>query len=571
MGTTTVTVRPDASSSSGPDHLCSRALVSCAENLCRLFYQPTRWASYQTVIQNIWLSALDQPGLRQSSITCIAQSDPSIFDVESVSGLLFCINDSRLHLTELDDGLRSSPVVRKMSVPGTPSRVIFSRLSNTLVIAFTTIRVREFRDDRSNGLPQQRRLLYPTLMFLDPNGTPMQDLEECPHSTMYSSTSEPQKLPLGVSMNIGPSGMKILGLMEWRPFVLGRVFPLLVVNNLRARKGGRVNSGSIQIYHITRKTPNTVLIELKHNISLARPVYSLASYGASSLIFCSGTTLCLRTMTDVDGVPRWISVPSYELNTMVLHISVREPYIYLSTASNSVMVFKVEDTLLVPQISNALGRSGLHHLLIPSHSLILSTNTERTLAGQWQSPEPPLDNSSRTVFEATLPRSIRKLSEGAIKPPWLTVPEISPRVIVGSSIDGSVHHFELINEDTWRLLRFVQHMAERNATICPHTYAEAPMIHIEPRPRESCMDIKVDLFYRLLDRGSPDTAALLQSMLEAEPDPERRGYDFDTWQARQQRFFEIVDTALEPTALQKQDRVKVVMDFLRREILPPVL
>ncbi|MCJ1431631.1 hypothetical protein MMC27_000986 [Xylographa pallens] len=571
LGNTTVTVRSDVSSCSGPGHLCSRALVSCAENFCRLYYQPSRWASYQTVIQNIWLSALDQPGLRQSSIMCIAQSDPWVFDRESASGLLFIINDSRLHLTELDEGLRSSPIVRKLPVPGTPTRILFSRLINKLVVTFTTTRVREFQDIQSRGPSRQRRLLYPTLMFLDPNGSHMQDPDEPPHGTVYSSTSEPHELPLGVPMNIGPSGMKILGLIEWRPSVLGKEFPLLVVNTSRARKGGRADSGSIQIYHIAKTTPNIVVIELKHNISFAKPVYSLANYGASSLVFCSGTTLCLRTMTDVDGVPRWVSMPSYELNTRALYISVREPYIYLSTASHSVMVFKVEDALLIPQISDASGRPGLHHLLIPSRSLILATNKEKTLVGLWQPPEPPLDKSSRTVFEAILPGSIRKLCEGAIKPPWLTIPETSPRVIIGSSLDGSFYQFELIDEDTWRLLRFIQHMAERNATICPHTYAEPPMTHIEPRPSEKCMDIKGDLLYRLLDRGSPDTAALLRDMLEKEPDPGRRGYDFDTREARQQRFFEIVDIALEPTSLQKQDRVKVVVDFLRREILPPVL
>ncbi|MCJ1282157.1 hypothetical protein MMC26_001480 [Xylographa opegraphella] len=571
LGTTTVTVRSDTSSYSGPNHLCRRALISCAENFCRLYYQPSRWASYQTVIQNVWLSAPDQPSIRQSHITCVAQADPWIFDQESVSGFLFFINDSRLHLTELDNGLRSSPIVRKMPVPGTPNRIAFSRLLNMLAVAFTTIRVREFQEDRTKGLSQRKRLVYPTLMFLDPNGRHTQDSKDLIHGTLYSATSEPQRLPLGVPMNIGPSGTKVLGLMEWRPSVLGKEFPLLVVNTLRTRKGGRANSGSIQIYHITKNAPTTVVIELKHNISVAKPVYSLASYGASSLVFCSGTTLSLRTMADVDGVPKWVVMPGYELNTMALHISIREPYIYLSTASNSVMVFKVEDTLLVPQTSDTSGRSGLHHLLIPNRSLILSANTEKTLAGLWQSPEPPLDRSSRTVFEAILPVSIRKLCEGSIKPPWLIIPETSPRVILGSSIDGSFRQFELINEDTWRLLRFIQNMAERNATLCPYTYAESLMTHIEPRLREKCMEIKGDLLCRLLDRGSPDTAALLHAMLEKEPDLDRRAYDFDTWQARQQRFFEIVDIALEPTTLQKQDRVKVVVDFLRRKILPPVI
>ncbi|MCJ1390945.1 hypothetical protein MMC18_003806 [Xylographa bjoerkii] len=437
------------------------------------------------------------------------------------------------------------------------------------VVAFTTIRVKESRDHKGRGQSQLRRLLYPALMFIDPNGGHMQDAEQLPPGTSDSSTSSHQNLPIGVSKIIGSSGMKVLGLMEWRPSVLGREFPLLVVNALCGRKGNRADTGSIQIYHITRGTPDIVHIELKHNISCDKPVYSLASYGASSLVFCSGTTLYLRTMTDVDGVPKWVSMPSHELNTKALHISVREPYVYLSTAINSIMVFKVEETLLVPQISDALGRPGLHHLLIPSRSLVLATSMERTVVGLWQSPERPLNNSSRTAFEAVLSGTIRKLCEGPIKPPWLTIPERSPRVIIGSNLDGSFHQLEVIDEDTWRLLRFIQHMAERNATICPHTYAEPPTMHIEPRPRERFMDINGDLLYRLLDRGTPDTATFLRTMLEEQPDPDRERHDFDTPEARQQKFFEIVEAALGP--LGSQDRIEAVVDFLRREILPPVL
>ncbi|MCJ1402104.1 hypothetical protein MMC11_005323 [Xylographa trunciseda] len=571
LGTTSVTARPDTSSRSGPDYLCSRALISCAENSCRLYYHPSRWGSYKAVIQNIWLSVLDQPDFRQSSLMCITQSDPWVFDEQSILGLLFCIDDSRLHLAKLDHALPSSPIVRRMPVPGTPSRIAFSRLLNKLVVAFTTIKVRESRDNRSRGESRSRRLLYPTLMFIDPNGRHTQHPEGSKLKTSDPSTENSHKLRLGVPKNIGPSGMKVLGLMEWRPSILGKEFPLLVVNTLRARKANRANTGSIQIYNIniTRDTPDSVVIELKQNIPCDKPVFSLASYGASSLVFCSGTTLNLRTMTNVDGVTRWISMPSYELGTTAVHISVREPYIYLSTAINSVMVFKVEETLLVPYISDASGQSGLHHLLIPSRSLILATSREKTVVGLWQSPETPLNNSSRTAFEAILPGTIRKLCKGTIKPPWLTTPERSHEVIIGNNMDGSFHQFEVIDEDTWRLLRFIQHMAERNATICPHTYAEHPTMHIEPRAGEKFLSINGDLLYRLLDRGTPDPATFLRTMLEVQPDPDRRGYDFDTSEARHQKFFDIVNVALEPTDI--QDRVEAVVNFLRREILPPVL
>ena len=567
LGSTTVTVKSDASSCFGPEHFCSRAIVSCAENFCRLCYRPSQWGSYRAVIQSIWLTALNELDFKQSSIMCFAQSDPWIFDRDNISGMLICIDNSRLHLTELDYGLQTSPIVQRMSVPGTPSRITFSRLINKLVVAFTTIKIRESRDNKGKKQSQKRRLLYPTLMFIDPNERYPQHHRDQQLDASDLSTSTSQRLPLGVPKVIGPSGMKILGLTEWTPSVLGKSFPLLVVNTLRARRGDRDKTGTIQIYNIARAAPDIMIIDLKHNIPCDKPVYSLASYGACSLVFCSGTTLCLRTMEAVDGVPRWVITATYELRTTALHISVREPYIYLSTNTNSVMVFKVVETSLVPQISDISGRPGLHHLLIPFSSLLLATTMEKTVVGLRHSLTLPLNNSSHTVFEVVLPGTIRKLYRGNIRPPWLTTPEGSLTVVIGSSMDGSFHQFEVIDPDTWRLLRFIQNMAERNETICPHTYAEPPQLHIEPVPTEKYMDINGELLYRLLDRGTPDTATLLRAILEVTPDSVRRGYDFDTWQARQKRFFEIFDVLVKTGS---QDRIEAVVDFLR-ETLQPVL
>lgn len=217
-------------------------------------------------------------------------------------------------------------------------------------------------------------------------------------------------------------------------------------------------------------------------------------------------------------------------------LTIKEPYIYVSGATESLLVFKYEDNKLKFQYSDPIERSGIDHVHIPEHSLIMASDMSRSVVGLWQPPERRMDNTMAPVFEAILPASITHL-ERINRPAWYRNPleEQGSQSIIGSSIDGSITQFEIISKG-WRFLRFIQNMAERNGTICPFIGIAPFKRHIEPSTsKPHYMHIRGDILQRVLDRGGGE---LIREMLGVEPQPGTHR-DFDSAQARWDRFREL--------------------------------
>ncbi|KAH0563278.1 hypothetical protein GP486_002149 [Trichoglossum hirsutum] len=96
----------------------------------------------------------------------------------------------------------------------------------------------------------------------------------------------------------------------------------------------------------------------------------------------------------------------HNLRSSIVHISVKEPFIYASTASDSLSILSWDGAKLVPQfryeeiphqrllswhvnsptLSDEVARSGLYHLTLPAENITLATDKEGTVTGIWQPP-----------------------------------------------------------------------------------------------------------------------------------------------------------------------------------------
>ena len=559
MGNTSVIVLPDTSTAAEPLFISSQAIISCGEDLCRLVYQHPQREPDRAYIQNIWIVAQDEPGLHQSSISAIGQADPWHINPMTKTAQLFFIEGSVLHITNLEPSLPSHTVVRSTKVPGTPNRILYSRGLQKLIVAFTTLRVIESRPNSNQTRSSSNRLLFPSLMLLDPNDND----EETESTSPLNITAPDEMLPERRTGIIGPSGMKILGLIEWKPFVRNKEYLLIVVNTLRARRDGRPNTGSIKIFALTKKAPDQVGIELKETVKCDAPVYSVASYGPSSLVYTSGNTLNLLTLNTFDGALRWSPTITYNnLGSPGVSLSVEKPYFYVGTAKHSISVFKLEENELRPQISEGDFRSILSHTVLPAKSIILAGDKSGTVVGLWQPSRPPVENTLRILFKAALPSSLRKIYQGAVGAPWFRHGRSDSEVYVGSAIDGSFYQLELIDEAKWRLLRFLQNLLERNAEISPCRSFKLHKRHIEPSTEERYeMHVDGDILMRMLECGQPDSGALLKTMLDKKPEAEQHKFDFATAADRKKRFRFIAEAALGD--LSGRDPVDVVVSYLR--------
>ncbi|KAI9831765.1 MAG: hypothetical protein M1819_004662 [Sarea resinae] len=211
-------------------------------------------------------------------------------------------------------------------------------------------------------------------------------------------------------------------------------------------------------------------------------------------------------------------------------------------------------------LGDEIARAGLHHLVLPQMNVTLASDKACCVAGLWQPSRPRRQLSAPTIFEAELPHSIARLRRGSIRPPWRSLPDQFPGVldndILGTSADGSVYEFTLVSEPTWRLLRFIQNMAVRNSKVCPFAHSSRTRRHIEPQSgKPQSFHIDGDILARLLNLGQDE----LRRMLELEPRSESKYVDFDSSEARCERFAELTGLAL---GEKFEDPVGAAMDYI---------
>lgn len=362
-------------------------------------------------------------------------------------------------------------------------------------------------------------------------------------------------------------GERIMGLLEWFPKGEGKSYHLLVVNTIIGRADRHTAQGRILILNFV-KDENTGKLRLaeKNPSRCDKPVFSVAAYGDSSLVSGRGDELVLRTLRVSDR--KWNETVTHKLRSPAISISVNFPFIYVTTARESLSVFIFEEDKFVPQFSDSVARDGLRHLHLPGTGITLASNKTCSVAGLWQPPERPISNSLTTLFEAVLPVCITQLRQGFVKPPW-RVPTHSQQenlksssTILGSSADGALYQFEILNMAEWRLLRFIQNMAMRNPVVCPFTHQGPHRMRLEPSTAKGeYMHVDGDILARIVERGG---IGLLRRMLKVERSEELRFVDFDSPQERLDRFEQLVKEAL--VVGKGEDPVEVAMMYLTRAV-----
>jgi hypothetical protein len=73
-------------------------------------------------------------------------------------------------------------------------------------------------------------------------------------------------------------------------------------------------------------------------------------------------------------------------------------------------------------------------------------------------------NAAPTVFEACLPRTVVRLQQGDVRPPWRrpATPTVGVLTddIIGACSDGTIYTFSILSEPARHLLRFIQNLIE---------------------------------------------------------------------------------------------------------------
>ncbi|KAK4211691.1 mono-functional DNA-alkylating methyl methanesulfonate N-term-domain-containing protein [Rhypophila decipiens] len=333
------------------------------------------------------------------------------------------------------------PVQRPMSIAGAPTRCMYSRELGCLVVAVS-------HEDK------------PTLRFIDPDTG--RDL---------GLPTDRDGITLPFISGLGKTGDRILGLEQWRFEKDGKTWEYVLV---------ATHSGRLMVVDTVKSKDQSHPIRYRTRFTHKEPgvpIYAVLGCG-DGLIYCAGSTVYCDLLDHETKKLRRLK--SFGLPS---------PAISLHMANGKLMALTTKDSLLVvdhfsmddsnaPSLchSDPKTRNGTHMIELgagtqPAEAITLVGDRDCGVGGLWVPWQLPLKDCE-SVYEAELTGSIRRFRRGHIRPPWegpyhqpkygrlLSTPDDAD--ILGISLDGSVQYFTLIAVDTWRLLRFVQNLAEKN-------------------------------------------------------------------------------------------------------------
>ena len=492
----------------------SRAILHCDGILYTLEYLQESAHKPLATVSRIWVTDLHQKSLQQGSIAAISQAGDTWSDRDMpglVAGLLIYVEGDSLHFAEIDRNPKPQMVPRRMHIEGTPTRVLYSSRLDKLIVINNKVTIRNTRRAGGYNKYPGRREIEPRIMFLDPG--------------KLSNENEDLMVP---ERNFGE---RFLNITEWLPKVDGDEYHLLVV----ATRYIRAFEPAGRLLFISIKTENGHFKMIsKKTIQHEAPVYCVAPLSSNSLVYCCGSDLWIQTLAKADSSGlTWRAAMKASMRSPARHLTVDEPYIYVSSARESFSIFRFEHDGIIYQFGDHCARDGLYHINVPSHSLVLASNMNNSVVGLWYPPRRGIDNAMTTVFEAVLPASVTRLHHAHHN---------GDDTIIGTSADGAIIQMEILDEKQWRLLRFIQNMAERNPIVCPFIGSGPHRRHIEPSTaKPHYKHVNGDILQRVTERGG---AKLLRDMLDQDPDPENTHTDFDGREERWRRFVVIVTEAL---------------------------
>jgi hypothetical protein len=241
------------------------------------------------------------------------------------------------------------------------------------------------------------------------------------------------------------------------------------------------------------------------------PVTAIATYGDTDLVLCSGTKVyflehdtttsklvfCMghlhvaKALTDY--IYRFNEICHFVMHSPGIRVTTAPPHIHITTERDSTLTLQLVNSSTEPNsrmLCNVARGDGARQST--SHTTInvsrddhttLSFNLTSALGGDLvglrvpDPSQPPRVATHDTLFTAKLFRSVMRIVEANVRPPWKPVRKTSGVLkddLVGITLDGTVLGFAILDERTTHRLRWVQRLCQRHPDIGPFIYTKPP-------------------------------------------------------------------------------------------------
>jgi hypothetical protein len=455
--------------------------------------------SDKRAINQVWLTDARNPRLQQPELNAIATLLPSTYDEANIDILL--VSGSQLLLANLST--QSKPVPRSIPIKGAPTRLLYSRSLNALIVAATV-----------KGKC--------TLLFIDPDT-----------GLDISKPVDKRGVRLDYVSGLGEENETVFRLIEWPFEKSGKTWYFIVVST---------NTGRLLILSTEIESENSLSTEMETDLSSGsegreagskslrpkiqywtrykfkcpHPIYSVAVHD-EGLVYCSGNTIYFDLLSLSDK--KFETAARYTLPSPAVDLAFEDEKIYATTAAHSLEILELTDGdnetwKIVNTHGDQVTRNGLHHRLMgypPGPFLNLISDKSCTVLGLWPTCGTRADTLD-SVFEAHLSHSILRFRSGNCRPIWDSTwdkPTIEPNPeivanstpfpeVLGLSIDGSITHFTILTHISWRFLRFLMDLAMKSPKLCALNYFEIRGPPMETRTQQKTqMHINGDILRRI--------------------------------------------------------------------------
>ncbi|KAL2822566.1 mono-functional DNA-alkylating methyl methanesulfonate N-term-domain-containing protein [Aspergillus granulosus] len=451
-------------------------LLTCGNGFWQVTRSPGDEASDCTV-QRIWVTDQNNPAYHPKIIQSFAMMS-TVADANGLSGSLFCIADGQLMACTL--GSTVKPVPRKISLPGSANKVAYSQHLKCLVVSYTQTVLETDADP-------VKRYTRPHIEFLDPDLQYSLDDSVEDTETQKSKPWRPQ----------GAAGEKISCILEWTPRKGDEEYHFIVIGTARRNQPDR---GRVIFLQASRDTSSVSQIgcSVKYIHKFDGPVYSIVPYGDFTLMVSTGHEIV--ALEPKFAQPRRARSARFQVLSPAVSMTSHEPYVYLSTARESLIILKSTEDKLALHAYDRQKHDGLSHIYIGGdRNLTLAASRGGRISLLSENGITETDKMiPNALCEAHLPSSVMKLSSSSKSPLFSS----HLQTFYGTAMNGTVYRFLILDEKEWRLLRLLQDLCIRDPVICPFTPRRKrqrnPVGHEPLEFQPSHMHIDGDILSRLV-------------------------------------------------------------------------
>ncbi|KAL2871075.1 protein thtA [Aspergillus lucknowensis] len=470
-------------------------LLTCGNG----FWQVTCSAGHgpsDCVVQRVWITDQNNPAYYPKTIHSFAMMGSATADVNGLSGSLFCIADGQLMACTLDYTVKTIP--RRINLPGSANRVAYSQHLKSLVVAYSQTALETDTDP-------VKRYTRPYIDFLDPDSQHSFDGRLNDLDTQGNKPWRPQ----------GAAGEKISCILEWTPRKGDEEYHFIVIGTARRNQSER---GRVIFLQASRDSTLDSQIEcsVKYIHKFEGPVYSIVPYGDFTLMVSTGHEIV--ALEPKVAQSRRARSARFSVLSPAVSMSSHEPYVYLSTARESLLVLKTTEDRLALHAYDRQKHDGLSHIHIGGEDkLTLASSRGGRVSLLTENGVTETDKMMPIALcEAHLPSSVMKLSSSSKLSPL----SARSQTFYGTAMNGTVYRFLILEGKEWRLLRLLQDLCIRDPGICPFTPKRKrqrnPVGHEPLELQPSHMHIDGDILSRLLVR---DPSYLMRMLTGEEHHP----------------------------------------------------